>query len=274
MNFKIPLAIVMMLFFSTHYAQTFTMGKKCRAALEKAETALQSKNYAQALDLFTPFSSRCKTRDAKEAAAVGNAEAFNGLENYSEAIAQADIALKITKNKSLNGYFQKAVAQSKMGDVAGSKQSLNSVMALTENNKNVSQRASNYALMAALYERQLNQIDSAQIYLDKAKAIDPNNVNILIQEGTMYSTKKDFGRAFESYDKAQIMDPNNTELSISRSNTRLRMMEDKYGTKKAQELRIKMSSEEKTMLCTDLNKAKSLGYKDMNRELFMALICN
>jgi hypothetical protein len=52
------------------------------------------------------------------------------------------------------------------------------------------------------------------------------------------------------------------------------MMEDKYGTKKAQELRMKMSSEEKTMLCTDLNKAKSLGYKDMNRELFMALICN
>ena len=274
MNFKIPLTIAMMLFFSTHYAQTFTMGKKCRASLEEAETALQSKNYAQALDLYKLFSSKCKTRDAKEAAAVGNAEAYNGLENYSEAIVQADNALKITKNKSLNGYFQKAVAQNKMGDIAGSKQSLNSVMALTENNKNVAQRASNYALMAALYERQLNQIDSAQLYLDKAKAIDPNNVNYLIQEGTMYSTKKDFGRAFESYDKAQIMDPDNPELSISRSNTRLRMMEDKYGTKKAQELRVKMSSEEKKMLCKDLNKAKSLGYKNMNRELFMALICN
>ena len=138
MNFKTPLAIAMMLFFSSHYAQTFTMGKKCRASLESAETALESKNYAQALDLYKLFSSKCKTRDAKEAAAVGNAEAYNGLENYTEAIAQADIALKITKNKSLNGYFQKAVAQNKMGDVAGSKQSLNSVMTLTENNKNFS----------------------------------------------------------------------------------------------------------------------------------------
>ena len=127
-----------------------------------------------------------------------------------------------------------------MGDIVGSKKSLNSVMKLTENNKNITQRASNYALMAALYERQLNETDSAQIYLDKAKALDPNNVNILIQEGSMYSTKKDFVRAFESYDKAQNMEPENIELSISRSNTRLRMMEEKYGTKKAQELRIKI----------------------------------
>mgnify|MGYP000730499497 CR=1 FL=1 len=85
---------------------------------------------------------------------------------------------------------------------------------------------------------------------------------------------KDFVRAFESYDKAQNMDPENIELSISRSNTRLRMMEEKYGTKKAQELRMKMSTDEKKTLCEDLNKAKSLGYKNMNRELFMALICN
>merc|ERR1712086_672397 len=125
-----------------------------------------------------------------------------------------------------------------------------------------------------LYERQLNETDSAQIYLDKAKALDPHGVNILIQEGSMYSTKKDFVRAFKSYDKAQNMEPENIELSISRSNTRLRMMEEKYGTKKAQELRIKMSTDEKKTLCDDLNKAKSLGYKNMNRELFMALICN
>jgi len=274
MNFKSPLVILGLLIFNSLHAQTFTMGKKCRACLESAKTALKLKNYDQALDLYSVFSSKCKTRDAKEAAAIGNAEAYNGLENFPEAIVQANKALEITKNKSLNGYFQKAIAQNKMGDIVGAKKSLNSLMELTENNKNIAQRASNYALMAALYERQLNEIDSAQIYLDKAKALDPNNVNILIQEGTMYSTKKDFGRAFQSYDQAQRMDPENIELSISRSNTRLRMMEDKYGTKKAQDLRIKMTSDEKKLLCNDLKKAKSLGYKDMNRELFMALVCN
>tara|TARA_B110001454_G_scaffold99856_1_gene94337 strand:- start:178 stop:1002 length:825 start_codon:yes stop_codon:yes gene_type:complete len=274
MNLKIPLIAFMLTVIHINHAQTFTMGKKCRASLENAKTVLKSKNYTQALDQFALFSAKCRTKDAKEANAIGNAEAYNGLERYEEAIVEADYALKISKNKSLNGYFQKAVAQNKMGDIVGSKKSLNSVMELTENNKNITQRASNYALMAALYERQLNETDSAQIYLDKAKALDPNNVNILIQEGSMYSTKKDFVRAFESYDKAQNMDPENIELSISRSNTRLRMMEEKYGTKKAQELRMKMSPDEKKTLCDDLNKAKSLGYKNMNRELFMALICN
>jgi tetratricopeptide (TPR) repeat protein len=131
----------------------------------------------------------------------------------------------------------------------------------------------NYALMSAMYERQLNDIDSAQVYLNKAKTLDPTNVNFLIQEGTMYSTLNDYTKAFNSYDQAQAMAPQNLELAIERSNTRLRMLDSKYGTSKAQELRGKMTSEESALLCSDLNKAKSLGYKDMNRDLFLALVC-
>ncbi len=273
MKSKLITTIALMFVINISYAQTFTMGKKCRAKLETAKTSLQSEMYDQALSDFDAFSSKCKTKDGKEAAAVGKAEAYNGLNNFSEAITQANIALDITKNKSLNGHFQKAVAQNKMGDIEGSKASLNSVMMLTENNQNTGERAKNYALMSALYERQLNDIDSAQVYLNKAKTLDPTNVNFLIQEGTMYSTLNDYSNAFNSYDQAQAMDPNNLELAIERSNTRLRMLDSKYGTKKAQELRGKMTSEESALLCADLNKAKSLGYKDMNRDLFLALVC-
>jgi tetratricopeptide (TPR) repeat protein len=274
MKIKVTFLITLMLACNTLCAQTFTMGKKCRASLETAETALKSQMYDQALEQYSIFSSKCKTKDAKEAAAVGKAEANNGLNNFSEAIAQADIALKVTKNKSLNGHFQKAIAQNKMGDIEGSKKSLNSVMTLTENNQNIKEKATNYALMAALYERQLKEIDSAQIYLNKAKEIDPSNVDFLIQEGTMYSTLNNFTKAFDSYDQAKTMSPENLELAIARSNTRLRMMEDKYGTRKAQELRVKMTSDEMALLCTDLNKSKSLGIKDMNKDMFMALVCN
>jgi tetratricopeptide (TPR) repeat protein len=273
MKIKIILAIVLMLGLNTLSAQTFTMGKKCRASLETAKTSVSSDMYSQALEQFDQFSSKCKTKDAKEAAAVGKAEANNGLDNYSEAIAQADIALKITKGKSLNGHFQKAIAQNKMGDIEGSKNSLNSVMELTENNQNIKERAKNYALMAALYERQLSDIDSAQTYLNKAKQLDPTNVNFLIQEGTMYSTLKDFSKAFDSYDEAQNMSPDNLELALARSNTRLRMMENKYNSKKAQDLRGKMTAQEKNLLCSDLKKAKALGHKDMNKDMFIALVC-
>jgi len=274
MKIKATFLITLMLVCNTLCAQTFTMGKKCRASLETAETALKSQIYDQALEQYNIFSSKCKTKDAKEAAAVGKAEANNGLNNFSEAIAQADIALKVTKNKSLNGHFQKAIAQNKMGDIEGSKKSLNSVMTLTENNQNIKEKASNYALMAALYERQLNEIDSAQVYLNKAKEIDPNNVGFLIQEGTMYSTLKDFNRAFQSYDVAKALDPNNLELATARTNSRLRMLESKYETSKAQELRSKMTADEKSKVCKDLSTSKALGLNDMNKDLFLALVCN
>jgi tetratricopeptide (TPR) repeat protein len=250
------------------------MGKKCRAALESAETALKDSNYDEALKLYETFSSKCKTKDAKEAAAAGKAASYNGLSQYPQAIKQADIALDVSKGKSLEGYFQKAVAQNKTGDIQGSKESLSSVLKLTEKNENTKERASNYALIAALYERQLNEIDSAQYYLDKAKVMDPNNVDYLIQEGTMFSTLKDFSKAFKSYDEAKLMDPNNLDLAIARSNSRLRMMDDKYGTSEAQQLRTKMTNDEKSLLCSDLTHLLSLGYKDMNKELFVALLCN
>ncbi len=274
MKTKLIITITMIFILNISYSQTFTMGKKCRASLEVAQSNLDSKDYQEALNQFNAFSSKCKTKDAKEISAVGKAEAYNGLQNYTEAIKEADIALKITKNKSLNGHFQKAVAQNKTGDIEGSKKSLDRVLELTKNNQNTKERASNYALMAALYERQMNNLDSAQVYLNKAKELDPYNVDFLIQEGTMYSTTRNFNQAFSSYDKALEMEPDNYELALARSNTRLRMLENKYDTKKAQELRELMSSNEKEDLCKDLNKAKSLGYKDMNRDLFTALICN
>ncbi len=274
MKSKLFITVSLVFVLNINHAQTFTMGKKCRAALESAKVALETENYSQALELFDGSADKCKTKDAKEARAVGKAEAYNGLNQYTQAIEEANKAIEMTKNKSLNGYFQKAVALNKSGDVAGSKEALDQVMALTENNENIGARASNYALMAALYERQMNDISTAQEYLNKAKQLDPNNANFLIQEGTMYSTIKDFNKAFASYDAAKNLDPNNLELATERSNTRLRMLEDKYGTSKAQELRTKMTTDEKSLVCSDLNASKTLGLKDMNKDMFLALICN
>jgi len=50
-------------------------------------------------------------------------------------------------------------------------------------------------------------------------------------------------------------------------------MDAKYGTSKAQDLRGKMTDEEKTVLCADMKRAQELGLKDMNKDMFMALIC-
>lgn len=255
-------------------AQTFTMGKKCREALTNAQAALSVESYQEALTLYQAFADDCKTRDAKEQAAVGMAEAYNGLEMYDEAIAQADAALKVTKERSLDAHFQKARALNAKGDVEGSRQQLQNVIALTENNQNTAQRASNYALMAALYDRQMGQMDSALVYLNKAKELDSGNVKYILQEGDIYLVHEDYKSAYAKYDEAAQMNPTSMDPYVSKANAGLYQMEKKYGTTKAQDLREMMSDSEKAAICGDLAKAFELGYKDMNKEMFKALVCN
>lgn len=276
MNMKTRTLLLFVLLVSVpaSQAQTFTMGKKCRAALDTAKEALANNSYQEALTLYQAFAGDCKTRDAKEQAAIGLAEAYNGLQMYQEAIAQADAALKVTKNRSLDGHFQKALALNRMGDVEGSKNQLAEVMKLTENNENTAQRASNYALMAALYDRQMGQMDSALVYLGKAKELDPGNVKYTLEEGDMYLVHEDYKTAYEKYDEAARMAPNSVDVYISKVNAGLWQMEKKYGTTKAQELREVMTETEKATICADLTKAFEMGWKDMNKEMFKALVCN
>jgi tetratricopeptide (TPR) repeat protein len=254
-------------------AQTFTMGKDCRAQNSKGINLLKEKKYSDALETFTAMQKSCKTKDAKEAHAVGRAEALNGLKRYDEAIAASEEALKLTKNKSLMGLFQKAVAQNGLKQYNAASATFSQMMALTEKNKNTKERASNYALMAALQSRQLNHIDSAHYYIEMAIAMDSSNVNYVIQKGDLFFTEKKYDDAFVQYDKAVQMGKADLEMYTIRSNGRLKMVEDKYNTTNAQELRSKMNEKEKQQVCTELNKAISLGLKDMKQDMFASLVC-
>ncbi|MBZ5859226.1 tetratricopeptide repeat protein [Flavihumibacter profundi] len=254
-------------------SQTFTMGKDCKAQNAKGKEELKARNYQQAYETFTKMKSSCKTKDGKEASSVGLAEALNGLGKYEEAITASNEALKVTKNKSLAAYFQMGVAQNKLGQYDASKASLDKIIQLTEKNQDKKARASNYALMAAMYDRQLGKPDSAAYYLEKAIALDPANPGFYVQKGDMLVARKKFEEAFIQYDKGVSLGKTDLEMYIARSEARLKMMENKYHTTNAQELRAKMTASEKELVCTDLKKALDLGWKDMNKDMFAALVC-
>lgn len=254
-------------------AQTFTMGKKCRAQNNSGINLLKEKKYQAALDTFSTMEKTCTTKDAKEATAVGKAEAYNGLGKYEEAIAASDAALKVTKNKSLNGFFQKAVAQNRLKQYDAAKATFSQMMALTEKNQNTKVRASNYAIMSLLQWRQLGNKDSADYYLEKAIALDPTNPDFIVQKGDMLVDAKKYDEAFVQYDKAVAMGKADLEMYEARSNARMKMVQEKYGTTNAQELRAKMTAQEKSQLCTELQKAISLGLKDMKQDMFASLVC-
>lgn len=273
-----PHTLILAIIFLTTYlptmSQTFTMGKKCKALLEEVNGFLDAESYTEALAKLDEFSGNCKTKDAKEIAATSKAEAYNGLQQYEQAIQEADAALKLTKDKSLLAHFQKGIALNELGDSEGSKSELQKVIELTEMNQNSSVRANNYALMARIYSRQLNDRDSADIFLDKAIELNPGNTAYIIQRGDMNLYYNEYEKAYANYDEALSKGHDPLDVSISRTKVSFKKLENKYGTNKANELRNKMTSDEKEVLCSDLSKALNLGWEDMSMDMFSALVCN
>lgn len=273
MKKNILITAVSFLVYGIVAAQTITMGKKCKEQNNAGIAMLKKKKFQEAFDAFNVMAKSCNTKDAKEAIAVGKAEALNGLGRYEEAITASNTALKLTKNKSLMGLFQKAIAQNRLKQVDASKATFSQMIALTEKNKDTKSRASNYALMSLVHWRQLDNMDSANYFLDKAVALDPSNTDFVIQRGDMFVSQKKYDDAFVQYDKAVSMGKADLEMYSIRSNARMKMLSEKYNTTNAQELRSKMSGSEKSMLCTDLNKAIALGLHDMKQDMFASMVC-
>jgi hypothetical protein len=94
-----------------------------------------------------------------------------------------------------------------------------------------------------------------------------------VQKGDMLVDEKKYNDAFIQYDKAIEMGKADAEMYQIRSYARIKMLQEKYKTKNAQELRKKMSAQEKDQVCTELKKAQSLGMKDMQLDMFASLVC-
>lgn len=267
------LFIIFLFLYSPIFAQTITMNKGCREKNQAGINQLKDKKYDEALQTFSQMEKSCNTKDAKEAWAVGKAEALNGLNRYQEAITESDKALKVTKGKSLMALFQKAIAQNGLQQPEEASKTFGQMMSLTEKNQDTKTRANNYALMASVQSHQLDKPDSAHYYIEKAIAIQPDNANFIVQKGDIFFEEKKYDDAFMQYDKAEQMGKNDYEMYTIRSNARLKMLQDKYGTTNVQELRSKMTSTEKQQLCADLKKATSFGQKDMKVDMVASLIC-
>jgi tetratricopeptide (TPR) repeat protein len=253
-------------------AQTFTMSKKCRAQIDLANRMNADKQYDSALAVFNANQKGCNSRDGKEAVWVGKARSYNGLKKHAEAIAEADQALTLTKNTSLNAYFERAVAQEALGNRDAAQADFDRIIALTEKNQNVKQRATLYAKIADL-NYQAGRFAEGDSSLAKAMTLDPGNANYTIQQGDRYVREGNYDKAFEYYDQAVSQGRTDLDMYVIRTNARMKMVQDKYGTNNAQELRAKMTALEREQLCTEMKKALSLGLRDMKQDMFAALVC-
>ncbi len=255
------------------HAQLNTMGKECRAQVDAANQLNDAGDYAGAVAAFDAIVEKCDTKDGVEAVQVGRAHALNGLGNYTEAIAAADAAqAAYPKQESLFAYFERAYAQEQMGNMEAATADYNRIIELTEMNQNVAERATIYAKVADL-NYQAGKTADAEAYLAKAMELDPNNPDFLVLQGDWKVRAGDYDAAFAYYDKAMAMGLNGVGMYEIRAEARLKQVQDKYGTTKAQELRSKMTPAETQMVCTEVNKALELGLMNPQMDMFAALVC-
>lgn len=272
MRSALPLALsALLLSVAPVHGQLQTMGSDCREPIEAAELMNDGGDHAEALAAFDAIVEDCTTRDSRERIQAGRAQAYNGMGRYEEAIAAADATLE-AYDKNLDGFFERAYAHEQMGDLAAAEADYNRVIELTEMNQNVAERATLYAYMADRYHK-AGKAAEAEQYMTTAMELDPANPDFHVIQGDWAARDGDYDTAFGHYDRAGELGRDPAEMYRIRSNASMRMVQEKYGTENAQELRQQMTPEETEFVCSELTPALESGMQNMQMDLFAALVC-
>jgi tetratricopeptide (TPR) repeat protein len=248
-----------------------TTSNACYNLIQSSQAQNRAGDYSSALANFNEILKKCDSYDAKLPAFAGKAEALNGLHQYNDALAAANEGLKIDKN-SISCLFEKANAELGLGMTSEANADLQSVVSLTEKNTNTAQRATIYAKMAALDSRQQRYSDALN-NIRKAISLDPNNLDLYILQGDIYTSSGNFSSAIESYNLAISKGKNDGPAWKAKVESIIKMNQAKYGTNNASSLAAKMSASEKQRLCEAIKSGLANGMKDMNIEMTQLAIC-
>jgi tetratricopeptide (TPR) repeat protein len=249
-----------------------TTSNSCYNLIKSSNDQNKAGDYSSALANFNEILKKCDAYDAKIPAFAGKAASLNGLHQYQDALTAAQEGLKLDKS-SIYNLFEKASAESGLGMNAEAKTDLQSVISLTEKNKKTAERAGIYAKIAALDSRQ-RQWSEAQSSVQSAIALDPNDADLYILQGDIYTSSGNFSDALESYNKAIAMQGSQSGAAWkTKIETIVKMNQAKYGTTDANTLASKMSSTDKNNLCDAIQSGISQGVKNMNIDLLRVAIC-
>ncbi len=248
-----------------------TTSNGCYNLIQSSQAQNRAGDYTSALANFNEILKKCDSYDAKEPAYSGKATALNGLGQYNDALAAANEGLKLDKT-NVESLFEKANAELGLGMNTEAKADLQTVVSLTEKNRNTAQRATIYAKIAALNSRQ-KQYGDAQTNIQQAISLDPNNTDLYILQGDIYSSAGNFSSSIDSYNAAIAKGKNDASAWKGKSEALIKMYQSKYGTNDANTLSAKMNASEKKNLCGTIQSGLAAGMKSMDIEMSQLAIC-
>jgi tetratricopeptide (TPR) repeat protein len=243
----------------------------CDDAIAAASLLNESGDYSGALAAFDAIVAECDSKKEKMAIQSGRAHSLNKLGRHDEAIAAANLVLA-EDELHLFALFERATAYEAKGQLELAEADYNLVLRTADTNVHVEERATIYAHVGQLYYGSGKTAEANQ-YMDKAIELDPANPTYVIIKGDWATREGDYAAADQYYSKATGMGVDNAEMYQIRAEGSLKMMQDKYGTTNAQELRAAMTPQETALVCADVTKALALGWKNPQMDMFSALVC-
>jgi tetratricopeptide (TPR) repeat protein len=248
-----------------------TMTNGCYNLISTGQSQNKAGNYSAALDNFNTVLKKCDAYDAKEKAYAGKAAALNGLRQYNDALDAANAGLKISAG-SIDNLFEKASAELGLGMTDNARTDLNTIVSLTEKNRNVAQRATIFAKIAETEMRQ-QQYNPALQHIGQAITMDPSNLSFYMQRGDINVAAGNFSTAISNYDEAIGQGKNDAEAWKARTTTLVKLYQKKYDTDNADVMKRKISATDRQALCNSIRSAQDKGMRDVNIDLLQASVC-
>lgn len=263
---------LVLLLFTQCKSGLVTMSNGCYDLINQGQALNKEGNYSAALDIFDRVLQKCDAYDAKDKAYSGKAAALNGLQRYSEALDAAGTGLAANKS-SLENLLEKANAEAGLGDYQDARADVNSMIVLTEKNRNAAQRAALYAKLAEMDTR-LQQFDLALQDMQRAMALENGNPRWDMQQGDINVAAGRYSAAISNYDDAIAKGKNDAEAWKARTTTLVRAYQTKYGVTDAGMLIKKISAADRKALCSSIADARRAGVQDMGIDLLFLRACN
>jgi tetratricopeptide (TPR) repeat protein len=248
-----------------------TTSNGCTSLINAGQSQNKAGNYTAALDNFNTVLKKCDAYDAKEKGYAGKAAALNGLHQYNDALTAANAGLKIN-GSSLDNLLEKASAELGLGMTDNAKADLGAITNLTGKNRNTAQRATIYSKIAETETKQQLYADALQ-HIGEAISMDPSNLNFYLQRGDINVAAGDLSTAISNYDEAIAKGKDDAEGWKAKTTALVKLYQKKYGTENADVLKKKISSADKTTLCSTIRTAQGKGLKDIQIDLVQATIC-
>jgi len=208
------------------------------------------------VDGFSNLLTKATDDKLKKYCFIYRAFSYNGLDDFTNAIADLDKAIDLDPN-DLASYTDRGKTKAYAKDLEGAKKDF--LFILTKDSTGGQAEAAFYYLGKIAYQE--GQFEQSIKYYDKLLALVPNDSEAYFNRAAAKGMIMDVAASIKDYDKAIELNPSYMEAYANRGVAKINLLTTKGN--------IQPIKEQTSDACADLKKAKRLGDKTVDDMIFV-----